>query len=98
MHVHICDISISTMNATAPSGQGYPYPGPQYPNTMGPPPYAWQQQPMNPNYMQPAPPAPIIVQTIHRPSSTTNHALCFLVCFLTGGLSIPCWIIACITE
>lgn len=28
----------------------------------------------------------------------TNHALCCLICVLTGGMNIPCWIYACITD
>ncbi|CAF1194298.1 unnamed protein product [Rotaria sordida] len=28
----------------------------------------------------------------------TNHCLCCLLCCLTGGLSIPCWIYACVTN
>ena len=37
--------------------------------------------------------APVIVQ-----SSGVNHGLCCLICFLTSGLSLPCWIVACLSE
>lgn len=93
------------MDNPAMAPQGYPYPGNQYPgnpypNMQGPPGYAPPPPPMYPAYVPPPPvvaPAPVIVQTI-TPHQQTNHALCCLICFLTGGLSVPCWIIACLTE
>ncbi|UJR17745.1 hypothetical protein I4U23_004643 [Adineta vaga] len=82
-----------------------PYSGEPHTNTQGPQPY-----PNHPPYMNPYPygggGSPVIImqqqqqqqhQVIVRPSGT-NHAVCCLICILTGGLSIPCWIYGCITD
>ncbi len=77
-------------------------PPPAYANTQGPPQYGappygggapiiiMQQQQQQ---QQQQPTQQIIVQP-----SRTNHGLCCLICILTGGLSIPCWICSCITD
>ena len=79
-----------------------PPPPPMYPAYAPPPPmypaYAPPPPPMYPPYApSPVAPAPVIIQTI-TPHRTTDHALCCLICFMTGGLSVPCWIIACLTD
>ncbi len=77
-----------------PSGQPYmgqPYMGPPYGG--GAPPYGGgapiiiMQQPQQQQQQQ------VIVH-----QRGTNHCLCCLICFLTGGLSLPCWIWDCITN
>jgi hypothetical protein len=42
--------------------------------------------------------APQSNQTVIVQHSGVNHALCAVICLITGGLSLPCWIIACLTE
>ena len=64
---------------------GPPYMGPPY---GGGPPIIIMQQPQQQQQ--------IVQHVVVR--SETNHALCCLICFLTGGLSLPCWIWACITD
>ncbi len=82
----------SDMNQDQPP----PYYEPMPPNMYGP------QQYGNPPYMAPMPQSIIVSSgmvstqqcvTVRRP---TNHCGCFLICLLTGGLSVPCWIYACI--
>jgi hypothetical protein len=81
-----------------------PYPEVPNVNTQGPPQYSGGQPYMNPPY---GGGAPIIImqqqqqqqqqQVIVR-SRGTNHGVCCLLCILTGGLSIPCWIWSCVTD
>lgn len=82
---------------------GQPYYGQAYYEAMSPNIHGPQQYP-NPPYISPIA-QPIIISngmvptqqfvTIRHP---TNHCFCFLICLLTGGLSIPCWIYSCITD
>jgi hypothetical protein len=75
-----------------------PYCGPMPPNTRGPPEYT------NSPYKSPMPQQIIIsngtvpVQHLFNVGRSTSHGLCFLICLLTSGLSIPCWIYGCITD
>ncbi|CAF1300952.1 unnamed protein product [Adineta steineri] len=78
-----------------------------YANTQGPPPYPSAHPHMG---QQPYGAAPIIIMQqqqqqqqqqqhqviVHRPGP--NHALCCIICFLTSGLSTPCWIYSCLTN
>ena len=88
------------------------YQQPYAPGPSGPPPNGYAPQPYgNQPYMHPPPHQPIIIsnnmmqaqQTVAQPQyitirRSTNHGLCCLICLLTGGVSIPCWIYACITD
>jgi hypothetical protein len=72
--------------------------GPMPPNTYGP------QQYTNPPYIS-SMAQPVFINAGMVPTHQivhvrrqTNHGVCFLICFLTGGLSIPCWIYACIAD
>ncbi len=88
-----------------------PYPAAPYANIQGPPQYLGGQPNMGQPYV--GPPygggAPIIImqqqQQQQQPQQLvivrragTSHGLCCLICFLTGGLSLPCWIWSCITD
>ncbi len=74
---------------------GQPYMGPPYGQPYMGPPYGggapviinMQQQQQQQQQQQ------VIVQR-----SGTHHGLCCLLCFFTGGLTIPCWIYACIVD
>ncbi len=89
-----------------------PYPQPPDVNTNGPPQNPGGQPYMGQPYM--GPPygggQPIIImqqqqqQQQQQPQQVivrargTNHGLCCLICILTGGMSIPCWMYSCITD
>ncbi len=82
-----------------PSYVQQPYYGPAPPNNYGPQYYA------NPSYVSPPMRQPVVVQTDMMPAQqfvtvrrSTNQGLCCLLCFLTSGLNIPCWIYACLTD
>ena len=80
------------------------YPDASHTNTYGPGPYPGGQPYMGSSY---GGGGPIIVmqqqqqqqqqQAVVRSSGLT-HGLCCLVCVLTGGFSIPCWIVYCIVD
>jgi hypothetical protein len=73
-----------------PGGQPYmgqPYMGPPYGG--GQPIIIMQQQ----QQQQQQQPQQVIVR-----ARGTNHGLCCLICILTGGMSIPCWMYSCITD
>jgi hypothetical protein len=74
-------------------------------NTQGPSQYPGGQPYVNQAYMGPPNQyggnTPIIImqqqprkKVVYRQSGTT-HGLCCLICILTGGLSLPCWICSC---
>jgi hypothetical protein len=88
-----------------------PYPQPTNVNTYGPPQNPSHQPYMGPSYGGGQPymgPSygggqPIIIMqpqphqvTVRSYRHGHHHCLCFLICLLTGGLSIPCWIWECI--
>ncbi len=89
-----------------------PYPQPTNVNTYGPPQNPSGQPYMGPSYGGGQPymgPSygggqPIIIMQPHQPHQVTvrshrhghHNCLCFIICLLTGGLSIPCWIWECI--
>ncbi|CAF1480813.1 unnamed protein product [Rotaria sp. Silwood1] len=74
----------------APPATGAPpYGAPQYEG--GAPIIIMQQQQQQQQQQQ-------VQQTVIVQARGTNHGLCCLICLLTGGFSLPCWIYACITD
>jgi len=85
-----------------PYGGGQSYMGPSYgggqpymgqPYGGGQPIIIMQQQQQQQQQQQWQQQQQVIVRR-----SGTNHGLCCLICFLTGGITLPCWILACICE
>jgi hypothetical protein len=95
-----------------PYPQPYGPPDPNLQPQYGYPPGAALPQPMmyppQPYPMPYAAPAPVIINNQMQQQQQqvqqiivrrgTNHALCCIICLLTGGINIPCWIYACVTE
>jgi hypothetical protein len=69
-------------------GPPYMSPAPQQPMAQGPPTVIVQQMQQQQQQQQ---------QIVWR-GKGTSHSLCCLLCFLTGGLTLPCWIYACIVD
>jgi hypothetical protein len=80
-----------------------PYPQPTNVNTYGPPQNPSGQPYMGPSYgggqpiiIMQQPPQQQQLHLVGVRSHEHRHCLCFIICILTGGLSIPCWIWECI--
>jgi hypothetical protein len=83
-----------------------PYPEVPNANTQGSPQYSGDQPNISPPY---GGNGPIIIvqepkQHQHQPvmghqrGGGGNHVTCCLLCFLTGGLTLPCWICCCLLD